>query len=355
MRLVRVTRVLAVALTSGVLIGGGPAGAKGAGGPGTNGTASGTSTVTGLPGTDAAATRYSVFRGESSSSVSAINTNGGSIEDQRQIAGRWALPAVTLRGDPGGLSADGDRLVLMRPRLLDAQSTSFRFLDTSTLRTRDEVTFDGRWLFDAISPDGSLVYLIEYPRPGNFVEYRVRAYVPRKGELRPGAVVDPDEAGEPMTGEPVSRAMSPDGRWAYTLYRGEETFVHALDTQEAEAVCIDLPQLEDANFFALDLSVDPSSGALTVLDRGEPAVSIDPETFQIDAVSDTGTAEAGGDGDWLIWAMVGAGLVLYAAALAILRRRRHRAAAAESELEAALREDAVPEEVEEPRTREPVA
>ena len=29
--------------------------------------------------------------------------------------------------------------------------------------------------------------------------------------------------------------MSPDGRWAYTLYSGEENFVHALDTLEGEA------------------------------------------------------------------------------------------------------------------------
>ena len=45
-----------------------------------------------------------------------------------------------------------------------------------------------------------------------------------------------------MRGQPVTRRTSRDGRWAYTLYaRGREPFVHALDTVQGEAYCIDLP------------------------------------------------------------------------------------------------------------------
>ena len=46
-----------------------------------------------------------------------------------------------------------------------------------------------------------------------------------------------------MGGQPVARASSTRGRWAYTLYarRGDEPFVHALDTVKREAFCIDLP------------------------------------------------------------------------------------------------------------------
>ena len=44
-----------------------------------------------------------------------------------------------------------------------------------------------------------------------------------------------------MSGIPVTRMPSMDGRWAYTLYdNGRHSFVHALDTARRTAVCIDL-------------------------------------------------------------------------------------------------------------------
>ena len=46
-----------------------------------------------------------------------------------------------------------------------------------------------------------------------------------------------------MSGLPMSRApRAASGRWAYTLYdgAGEHPFVHALDTEQRTAVCIDL-------------------------------------------------------------------------------------------------------------------
>ena len=52
-----------------------------------------------------------------------------------------------------------------------------------------------------------------------------------------------------MAGFPQTRATSPDGRWAYTLYepaeRDHPAFIHALDTKRGTAVCIDLDPLAD--------------------------------------------------------------------------------------------------------------
>jgi hypothetical protein len=354
MSMLRLTAVMAAALTTGALIGVGPAAAKGAGGVAANG-ATPSSTVTGPPGTEASALRYAAIPSRGRTSINAIETDGGVIREQRALDGIWALPAVTVDGDPGGLSADGRTLVLMKPTYRVGGDSTFQVLDARSLRPGDRVTFDARFVFDAISPDGRLIYLVEYPDPGNFVEYRVRAYDVDTGELRPGAVVDPDEAGEPMTGEPYARAMSPDGRWAYTLYGGEETFVHALDTREATAVCIDLPQFEKADLFRFDLAVDPAGGAITVLDRGNPAAVIDPETFEVGAASDPGAATASGGGpDWVVWTLIGGGLVLCIGVFAIQRRWR-RSAALEAGLEEALREDAEEPDHEERRPREPVA
>lgn len=354
MSTVRLVGALA-ALTAGALIWAGPAAAKGAGGAAATG-APPSSTITGPPGTEADALRYAAIPSRGRTSINAIETDGGLIREQRGLSGIWALPAVTIDGDPGGLSADGQTLVLMRPTYRVAGDSKFRVLDAGSLRPRNEVTLKGRFLFDAISPDGRLLYLVEYPDPGNFVEYRVRAYDIAAGELRPGSIVDPDEAGEPMTGEPYARAMSPDGRWAYTLYGGEETFVHALDTREAEAVCIDLPQYSGnatPNLTRFDLSVDPGSGTLTVLDRGDPSLAIHPQTFEITPVSDIDAAEVEGGVDWLVWALIGGGLALCAGVSAVQRRWR-RSRALEAGLEEALTEDAEEPEHEE-RAREPVA
>ena len=76
-----------------------------------------------------------------------------------------------------------------------------------------------------------------------------------------------------MGGEPVARASSTDGRWAYTLYarRGDEPFVHALDTVKREAFCIDLPlRLAYDRQWGLRLELDERTRTLAV-DAGRDA------------------------------------------------------------------------------------
>src|SRR3954451_12423797 len=145
------------------------------------------------------------------------------------------MPAVTLGGLPGGLSADGRRLALVRPAYGPSGAgtghTAFRVLYTGSLKPARTIRLDGTYSFDAISPDGATLYLVEYASPNDPLDYRVRAYDVDAGEFRGGAIVDPDEPDEKMTGQPMSRVYSPDGAWAYTLYAGgREPFIHALDT-----------------------------------------------------------------------------------------------------------------------------
>jgi hypothetical protein len=116
-------------------------------------------------------------------------------------------------------------------------------LSTRTLRPRRLFELRGSWSYDAISPDGSLVYLVEHLSAGQRPRYRVRLFDLADGRLLPGAIVDRVESETVMRGQPVTRVTSADGRWAYTLYarRRQEPFVHALDTARREAFCIDLP------------------------------------------------------------------------------------------------------------------
>ena len=85
----------------------------------------------------------------------------GDVLRVHTLRGRWGVPQVTLRGDDGGLSADGSTLVLARwPSSRLPARSRFAVLDLRRMRTRI-VTIAGAFSFDALSPDGRRLYLIE--------------------------------------------------------------------------------------------------------------------------------------------------------------------------------------------------
>lgn len=72
-----------------------------------------------------------------------------------------------------------------------------------------------------------------------------------------------------MTGQPVTRASSADGTWAYTLYtrQRDAPFVHALDTRRREAVCIDLDGWRGTTDALWKMRLVPSADGKTILLR----------------------------------------------------------------------------------------
>jgi len=178
----------------------------------------------------------------------------GGSQRQRRIPGAFSIPAVAYDSSPSGISANGRRLILISPRTrYPRKRTTLAVVDPRRLSVRRLIHLKGDFSFDAISPDGALMYLIKYD-PENLARYEVRAYNMHVQNLVANPVVDPDEADEPMTGVPVTRTSSADGRWAYTLYDSQEhPFVHALDTERSSAVCIDLDDLPRAWGSSLEL------------------------------------------------------------------------------------------------------
>jgi hypothetical protein len=88
-----------------------------------------------------------------------------------------------------------------------------------------------------------------------------------------------------MRGSPLARASSTDARWAYTLYDGNGThpFIHALDTAQARAKCIDLDQLAGREDLpGLGLTVD-RNGAIVVHEPStrRPLLAVDPRSFAV--------------------------------------------------------------------------
>jgi hypothetical protein len=239
---------------------------------------------------------------------------GGPLRERR-LRGGFAIPAVAYDGSPSGLSADGRTLVLISPRTrFPRRATTFAVVKVSRLHVRRLVRLRGDFSFDAISPDGRVMYLIEYSHR-NFTDYSVRAYDMRARRLFRKPVVDPSKPDEPMTGVPVTRATSADSRWVYTLYTtSPHPFVHALDTERRTAVCIDLDDLRRSMWGA---SLQLRGHALDVVGQsGRVLASIDTRTYRVvepdaERESDSGTS-------WLPIAAPTVALLL----VALGRRRR---------------------------------
>jgi hypothetical protein len=247
-----------------------------------------------------------------------------------RLPGIFTVPAVAYDGSASGLSADGRTLVLIRPRRgYPRAATTFAVLDATRLRLRRVLTLRGDYSFDAISPHGELMYLVQYVSRRNPNRYLVRAYDLRARRLLPEPVVDPRESSEPMNGIPVTRATSPDGRWAYTLYDGaEHPFIHALDTERRRAVCIDLHSLAGRRrgLWGLRFDVGSNGSPLTVEAGSRVLASVDTRTFEVTEPAARRTpsrhSEAGG-GSGAPWLLAGAAALLLAVAgLAAGKHRR---------------------------------
>jgi hypothetical protein len=281
--------------------------------------------------------------------VARIDKRGGRVSRWWHLPGQYSIPAAAYDDRTGGLSADGGTLVLSRfSWIYPPRTTGLAILDTN-LQLRHprgkprprhairRVSLPGGFSFDAISPDGSTVYLIEHLSPVYGGAYEVRVLDTESGRLLPEPIVDPEEPEERMEGVSISRTTSPDGRWAYTLYSGYESrrshadrahepFVHALDTVAQRAVCIDLPQLEGrADPFLLALRVDRQGQRLLVLNRqpalkgSRPLLQVDTRSFEIRDPAPEATASSG-VGPWPPIAVLSAGVLLLAW-IGIRRRR----------------------------------
>lgn len=234
--------------------------------------------------------------------VERIDLRDSTVDRWWYLRGSYYLPAVALDGSPGGISANGTLVLTSLPRRYPPQHSKFALLDTrlflrhphrgpdSPRHAVTRLNLPGAYGFDAISPDGARIYLIQnFFKRGEVSHYEVRALDTASGQLEPGAIVDPEEPDERMQGSPVTRVSSAGGRWAYTLYTGpEETFLHALDTVGGRAVCVDLPQLEDLREpFGLRLRLEDSGRTIVVYSRdrkdagASPLVEIDAESFAV--------------------------------------------------------------------------
>ena len=272
--------------------------------------------------------RFLAMPRQGRTAVMVQQVSSGDLIQSNLLRGDFVVPAVAYDGSASGLSANSHRLVLIQPRTrFPRPTTSFAVLDGRGLRVEQRLHLRGDFSFDALSPNGRLLYLIQYLSRRDPSQYHVRVYDLKERRLLPEPIVDPNEEPGEMYGFPITRAVSADGRWAYTLYDGQEhPFIHALDTVERKAVCIDLDALHGARgLYDLRLEAGPGGRELSVVGASGPLAIVDTGTWR---VSEPAPAPAASADDGPPWAFIGGLAALLAAAGAIALSRSNRSGGA---------------------------
>jgi hypothetical protein len=203
--------------------------------------------------------------------VSAARTKDRKVVASQTLPGSFGVPMLTQKGPAGGVFRDGETFILESTGA--HTTTQFVLLATRDLAVRETLILPGTFAFDAVSPDGKHLYLIQHQSVDDVQHYVVRAYDLAAHRLLPGRVADKTQQRWVMQGFAASRVESPSGRWVYTLYAnpGGYPFIHALDTVHGVAHCVGIPwsatdgdQLAVFNFAlalkATSLTVGPASG-----------------------------------------------------------------------------------------------
>lgn len=258
--------------------------------------------------------RYAAFPARSpgkSTAVARIERDGGRVSRWWSLPGSFQVPAVSYDPDSdGGLTADGETLVLSEvwrtypPRVsrFAVLKTQFNYEWRGPGRPPHFRQFPkfievaGAFNLNAISPDGATVYLTHYrvrrgheASTGPSDDFVIRALDVESGELLPRPVASTPPLRGPLTGIPVTRASSGDGRWAYTLYLSDHrnTYLLALDTIAGRAIPVELPRLPGppASALLLRLRLEADGRRLTVFNRSpnlegaRPLVRVDTSTY----------------------------------------------------------------------------
>ena len=279
-------------------------------------------------------TLYVAGGGTSRTTVQAIDVASGRVLRSTTVPGKFRLPVVGIAGMPEGLSADGGTLVLAN--LADTPASRFAVLRTDFSKPAETISLPGELGYDAVSPDGARLFLIEHLVGPDRSRYRVRMYDRGAGRLDPNVIVDKRDQWETsMAGYPNTRVTGPDGSWVYTLYRNADhgPFVHALNALDSYAFCIDLPRNGSSDQRAARLwtlvrgsgggglyAVNTALGLVSEIDQDQFTV-LRTATFPPDrAAAGPGGAALGDAGDVLLVGTSNGVLAIDTAALKVQRR-----------------------------------
>ncbi|HEX7737075.1 MAG TPA: hypothetical protein VF458_19680 [Ktedonobacteraceae bacterium] len=198
--------------------------------------------------------------------ISVFDTRSGATVRAFTVAGSYS---TADQGEADSMLSGDGRWLALREQHAPAGVTSITLVDTQAGKLVKMIHLNGSFALDAVSPKGTMLYLLEYYEAGTS-HYNVRGYDVLASKLLDGNIVDKNELDEKMNGNFQARWMSDDGDMAYTLYTNpvnNKAFIHILWLADATsgspfpltARCIDLPAGQSAallNYYTLALSRD---------------------------------------------------------------------------------------------------
>ena len=206
---------------------------------------------------------YTAIPQNGQTKITVTNTQGSAVVQSLTIPGSYST--IDQDYTKSVLSSNGHWLALKQLGVSGARST-FVVVNTQNGKLIKNIQLRGDFDLDALSPDGSRVYLLErlHDESGH---YYVRLYRTDTDQLDPAIIADKAEINDPkMVGSALTRKMANGGVTAYTLYTDTAhniAFVHALPlaSNYIGARCIGLPTGKSADvlrYYTLALSSDGS-------------------------------------------------------------------------------------------------
>ena len=230
---------------------------------------------------------------------------------QLRLDGAWQLPTVGLDPLPVGRSLDGSTIVLVEPADATPGRSRFAIVEhwlmdavqiagDTPLRLARIVDLPGDFEYDALSPDGRILYVVQRLDATVGGHYQVRAVDVSTGVLRDGVIVDKGDPDTYMAGSALAQLRRADGL-VLTLYSGpDHPFIHALNSKEAWALCIDLPAANAVTGTDLaarsewGLAESASGSAVYAVNTSLGlVVDVDPNEFAVRRMASIATAATG--------------------------------------------------------------
>ena len=230
-----------------------------------------------------------------------------------RLDGTWRLPTIGLDTLPVGRSLDGSTIVLVEPADATPGRSRFAIVEhdrtsatggaavDAPLHLAQVVDLRGDFEFDALSPNGRILYVVEHLDQAAGGHYQVRAIDVPSGVMRDAVIVDKTGIDEYMAGTPLAQLRRNDG-FVLTLYRGpEHPFIHALSSTDAWAICIDLPATaapvsgtELAARADWGLAESPNGSSVYAVNAAlGMAVDVDPAGLAVRRTASIGTTASG--------------------------------------------------------------
>jgi YVTN family beta-propeller protein len=249
-------------------------------------------------------TVHYALEGSAPTTLRWTNAKTGRAITQLTLPGAYAF-ANEAGPAPTGFSPNGRWLVLVGD---EGAKSSFAIVDTSLVKLAAFAEVPGPFTYDAISDDGTSLYLIEritpeaarqLPGVNATYGYRVRVYDVPAGKMSETLVVDVKLAAQTdgnnaetrldgiMSGIYQSSVPSRDGRWNFSFYYNPSRgpFIHVLHLDSRSAFCIlDLPLVSGGSEKRLgwSLALTPSGKTLYAVNGPLGLVSvIDAATLKV--------------------------------------------------------------------------